>query len=62
MTELEHVPTTEELIRMGLARRRIEKRGKQKVQYVWIDPKGHDLMGEIMIRNGRKLRDHSDRS
>lgn len=45
VVDVEHVPTADELVGMGLATR--EPKG------IGIKPEGHALIGEIMRRNGR---------
>lgn len=49
VVELEPVPTVDDLVRMGYA--------EPAPKGVRVLPRGHALMGEIMRRNGAKMRE-----
>lgn len=55
--ELLPVPTVQDLVRRGLATTlAANKQGVTTLAHV--SSKGHDLMGEAMLENGRRLREH----
>lgn len=61
MADLEHVPTVEEVAKLGLARG-IEYNKAGKPGWYELSPEGMALMTGPMMRNGKKLRAELDKA
>ena len=57
--ELEHVPTCDDLVKMGLARV-VAANKAGKTTTVWIGAEGHQLLGEVQRRNGLTMRAYDE--